>query len=442
MLMLMFPKQIQPETVTEVPILQVRASLAAGITSVLRGTVLVQVVRGVATFTDLVVDIAPGSMSAGLTLDFTASVGLNVLRSSGKPFLALQRSSSIQIALGPQQRYRAGSLVGDIMVRMLDDAGNVVLNSNTPVITSIVSEDGTAVTSTALLGTSSVVAVRGQSNYTDLRVTQAGTFRLVFTAPFVNLTTRSERFTVFAGPYSGVKIVTQPVNTSAGISTSVRVMLTDEYANLNATSGVALRLTVQSASGDCCAGQVYTLPTVDGFVDFRSVLLTVARDDLFTVATIVYEESACLDQPSPDDVEMCPRRRDARSMSRSFRVASAEAYRVEVTQGAIPRSVAGEPFPRQPRCTVYDRYSNKVTDTYKVTASVVTSDGQGCLCDFQQNDLCEAASTQRTVQVCMEPAHLCRYRLYASSRGLSIPFFRFLGLQQFDENFPSCFSKS
>jgi hypothetical protein len=380
---------------------QVRASLTAGGSSTMRGNAQVQVIRGIATFTDLVVDMPPGAVTAGLALDFTASVGTSVLRTKSRPFLTLQRSAAIQIVIGPRQNYRAGNLVGDMMLKMLDDKGNPVLNSNTDVHASLLAEDGSVVTLTALRGTSTVIATRGQANYTDLVLTQAGTFRLLFSAPFINLTTRSEPFTVTSAPFAGVQIVTQPMNTTAGLTTSVRVMLTDEFGNLNATSGVALRLNAQSANGDCCAGQIYTAITAAGFVNFNNVIITVARDDLYVVAGIVFEESACLDQPSPDDVATCPLRRDARSMSRRFRVDAAEAARVEVTQGVSTQSVAGEAFAVQPKCAVFDRYNNRVTNTYKVTASVLTRSGEGCVCDFEKNDLCDASSTVRTLQVCV-----------------------------------------
>jgi hypothetical protein len=139
----------------------------------LSGTTTVAAVAGVATFTDLAIDLA----GTGYTLTFTSGA------------LTLAVSNPFDIAVGPAAALRlmtqpgaanAGAVIPQQPVVAVEDAGgNLLLTDNaTQVSAMIASGTGGAV----LSGTSTLTVTAGVATFTDLAINLAGTYTLEFTS--------------------------------------------------------------------------------------------------------------------------------------------------------------------------------------------------------------------------------------------------------------------
>ncbi len=216
----------------------VTAEIANG-SGALAGTITVNAVNGIATFTNARVNGAGPHR-----IRFVAS-GLSSATSGN--FVVSQRAAALNISAQPAGSVSGAALTTQPVVQVLDDAGLVVTtgsDATVTVATSIATGTGT------LGGTTSVNAASGVATFTNLAISGSGAHTLQFSVAARSLTVVSQSIVVGAPPATTIAAnssVSQsaPVNSNVAAPPSVRV--TD--ANSNPVSGVNVTFTVTAGGG-------------------------------------------------------------------------------------------------------------------------------------------------------------------------------------------------
>ena len=146
----------------------VTAAIASG-NGVLSGTVAVNAVNGVATFSNLAIT-GSGAHTISFTspgLTSTTSASLNV---TGGP------ATQLAVAMQPSSAQSSQTFSPQPSIQVRDAAGAVVATSTAPVTASIASGSGT------LNGTTTVNAVNGIASFTNLSITGTGAHSLRFSS--------------------------------------------------------------------------------------------------------------------------------------------------------------------------------------------------------------------------------------------------------------------
>lgn len=334
----------------------VEAALVGSAGSLRGGTRANVTYGGAARFTDLVVDIPSGVSSLGLALRFTARVAQGTdISTQSSSFLALQRTARLSIMAALPSTVTTGAPLPTLAVSLLDDTGSPVLNANVDIVASVrpALPGGPSPLNGAITGHTSVRSVRGEARFTNLAITQAGTWVLRFTAPFVGFYADAAAVAVTSGAYTGLAVKTQPPPSSiAGAATSVTVMLVDKYGNLNAAGAVTVVLTVAASDGSLLPALSLTAVTAGGLASFTGITLTRAKAGMYARATLVHDQAACLASPPGGDSSVCGLRATASARTADFAVVAAGPMRLELQQAVSPSSPAGTPFASQPRVQV------------------------------------------------------------------------------------------
>ena len=225
----------EPVTTSTAP---VTAVLATGI-GTLSGTTTINAVNGVATFTDLRVDVEGnytlGFGSPGLTDATSAAFAITVPPPAA---LGIQRQ--------PQGTASGTPLATQPIVRVLDANGFLIPNSSLTITASIASGTG------ALSGATSVDAVNGVATFTNLTITGSGAHALQFSATGVSPTT-SQTLTLVAPapPPTLLALATQPAGavSNAMFATQPIVQVRDAANNLASASSALITAAVGSGAG-------------------------------------------------------------------------------------------------------------------------------------------------------------------------------------------------
>jgi hypothetical protein len=144
------------------------ASIASG-SGTLSGTTTVAAVNGVATFTDLVLSGTAGNF----TLAFTPT---SLTAASSSSFaLSVGAASKVMITTQPAGAFNGIEFSTQPIVKITDAGGNTITSSTANVVATIASGSGT------LNGTTTVNAVAGVANFTNLKITGTGNHTLTFT---------------------------------------------------------------------------------------------------------------------------------------------------------------------------------------------------------------------------------------------------------------------
>jgi len=144
------------------------ASLASG-TGTLSGTTTVAAVNGIATFTNLVLSGATGNYTLAFSpTSLTAATSNSFALSAGE-------ASKVLVTTQPAGAYNGMTFSTQPVVKITDAGGNTINGSSANVVVTIASGTGT------LSGTTTVAAVNGVANFTNLKITGTGNHTLTFT---------------------------------------------------------------------------------------------------------------------------------------------------------------------------------------------------------------------------------------------------------------------
>ncbi|MCA8946341.1 MAG: hypothetical protein KDB29_08950, partial [Planctomycetes bacterium] len=153
----------------------VSAALSAGPSAAsLSGTLSVNAVSGIATFTDLAIALA------GTGYELTFSSGTLATAVSNAFNVTYGTPSQISIVVQPGSATQATTFATQPVIEIQDAGGNRVLNDNTTQITVSIAT-GTGASGATLSGTTTVTASSGQVVFTNLELDTAGSgYRLEF----------------------------------------------------------------------------------------------------------------------------------------------------------------------------------------------------------------------------------------------------------------------
>jgi hypothetical protein len=228
----------------------------------LNGTLTVNVVNGVATYSGLTLD------QAGIGYTITASSGILTAATSTAITVEPAAAHQLVVATQPSATATAGvTFATQPVIQEEDQYGNVeTADSSTMVTASLASGTG------ALQGAVTVQVSHGVATFTNLAEDSAGTISLGFTSGALQAATSSS-IVVGAGTASLLVIDRQPSTTAAAggaFATQPVVEEEDEYGNVE-TADNSTRVTVSLASGTGPLEGTVTVQVSHGVATFTNL---------------------------------------------------------------------------------------------------------------------------------------------------------------------------
>ena len=216
----------------------------------LGGTLTVTPQNGVATFTDLALSVAGTYTLSASSPSLTSATSASFTISTPAP-TAVKLAFSVQ----PSNAQTGATITPAVQVLVEDSSGNVVTNATNPVTVALAGGTG-------LAGTLTVTPQNGVATFSNLSVSNAGTYTLSASSPTLTAAS-STGFTITAPVLpTAVKLAfsVQPSNaqTGATITPAVQVLVEDSSGNVvtNATNPV----TVALVGGTGLAGTLTVTP--------------------------------------------------------------------------------------------------------------------------------------------------------------------------------------
>lgn len=252
----------------------------AGPGGTLAGTATVAAVNGIATFSDINIDIA----GSGYTLDATAG-GLTTATSVGFNIIAVP--TQLVITQEPTDTNEGIAISPAITVEIRDAANNLVTTATDNVSVAI----GTNPSAGTLSGSATVAAVGGVATFSDLNIDNEGTgYTLAFTSGALTGAT-SAAFNINKVP-TQIIITQEPTNTDRGvvIAPAITVELRDASNTLvtSATNTVTVAIGTDPSAGSAVLGGTTSVAAVGGVATFNNLTL----DTIASGYTLIFSSGA------------------------------------------------------------------------------------------------------------------------------------------------------
>jgi hypothetical protein len=237
--------------------------------AVLGGTVTVNAVAGVATFSGLSINLP------GTAYQLTASSGALATADSTAFNITAGPAVALVFATSPSDSTAGVAFPTQPVVHALDAGGNLATTFNGTVTVAITAGSGTAGATLAPPANLTVTAVNGVATFSGLNINLAGTaYRL--TATSAGLTSAdSATFNITAGPATQLIFNTSPGNTPAGVAFGSQpvVHALDANGNLATTYAGAVTISIKPGTGTAGAvlGGVLTVNAVGGVATFSGL---------------------------------------------------------------------------------------------------------------------------------------------------------------------------
>ncbi|HVN76108.1 MAG TPA: PKD domain-containing protein [Thermoanaerobaculaceae bacterium] len=193
---------------------------------------------GVATFSDLAIDLAGPKQLAAASTGLASAVSATFTISAGAP-------SRLAFVQQPSTATSGQHIAPAVTVQLADGAGNAVARSGVAVSVALTSGGGT------LAGTLTQQSdATGLATFSDLAIDLAGTKQLTASSTGLTAAT-SGTFNITAGAPSLLGFVQQPTTVVAGqrIAPPVTVQLLDGAGNASPQAGTGVQLALSSGSG-------------------------------------------------------------------------------------------------------------------------------------------------------------------------------------------------
>ncbi len=235
------------------------------------GTLSVMAVAGVATFTDLSIDLA----GTGYTLVFSSGA----LTTASSAAFDIQSSAATLLAVDVQPGNSTGGVApaSQPVIEARNIGGFVDTNFVGNVQAAITTGTGTA--GATLSGTMTVAAVAGVATFTDLSIDLAGTgYTLTFTSGALTLAV-SNPFDITVGPGVALRLMTQPgaANAGAVIPQQPVVAVEDAGGNLLLTDNTTqVSAAIATGTGGAVLSGASTLTVTAGVATFTDLAINLA----------------------------------------------------------------------------------------------------------------------------------------------------------------------
>ena len=319
----------------------------------LQGATTVNAVAGVATFSNLRIDLA----AAGYTLTFATSVLPAV--ASDPITVSADAPAKLLFTGQPGTGQPSGGIAGALLrgqpsVFVADAYGNVIPGSAASVALAIKASTGTA--GAVLGGTTPLNATAGVASFTDIAIDLAGT-GYVLTASSGGLQSAdSSPFDVLT---SALRVQTGPANATGGTAFGTQPVFTiedDAGTPLPLTDDVTVSIKAGSGTAGATLSGTRTVPATNGTATFSDLRINRAGRDYVLVASAPGHASV---ETAPFDV--------------LYGAAVALSFATQPT-GAVPGAALG----RQPAVTVVDAGGNTVlTAAHTITIALTPATGTG-----------------------------------------------------------------
>jgi hypothetical protein len=318
----------------------------------LSGTVSVAASGGVATFTDLSIDL----VGTGYTLDFDG--GALATDTSAAFDVNLGAPIALQIVVAPGGATQATPFVTQPQVEVVDAGGNRITTDNTTQITAAIAT-GTGTAGAVLNGTTIVTVTAGMAAFTNLSINLTGIgYQLTFSDGVLPVLT-SAAFNVTGTPTS-LFVATHPGGASAGAAFLVQpvVEVRDLSGAVLATDN-STQITAAITAGTGTAGAVLsgtvTRTVVNGVANFSGLSINLVGIGY----TLTFTSNPVLTPAT----------------SNAFGVSGAPAQLTVSTQPGAAQP--GLPFGAQPVVAIRDSGGTIVAsdNTTQVTAAITAGTG-------------------------------------------------------------------
>lgn len=317
--------------------------------AIMSGTLSVNAVNGVATFSNLSFDKA----ASGYTLNATSS-GLTSMLSSAFT-VAVGAPAKLSFASPFLSSYVAGSAIPDFNVRVEDSKGNLVTTATDSVTLGF----GNNPSGATLSGTKTVTAANGIATFTGISIIKTGFFYSLTASATSRTSATSSSFNITAGAVTHVAFTVQPSNVSAGaqINPAVQVSALDAYDNVNtsATGSVTLAIAPNPNGATLQGGSATNFN--GGVATFTALAINKAATGYTLGAAATVNSTAFNASSTPFDV-----------------IPGAPAKLQFKTQPPVSGTVAGVALSPAVEVSLHDSQDNLVTSaTDAVTLSFATS---------------------------------------------------------------------
>lgn len=343
----------------------VAASISGG-TIALGGTISVNAVNGVATFTNL---SKYGTVSGAKTLSFAS----NLLTGTSQTFTLINGTPTQLAIITKPTTARAGQTIGDSVIELRDQDGNPVISgtgATAPV--AVVAVKATESVARSLTGSSTVNAIAGRATFSDLVLNEeVGTYNFAFGVPspsvFASATGVNFDFELTAGSAVDMRVTQNVSNVArnANMSPAVKVQLIDANGNdVLDDSATQVSFSVVSSSGDTVVSESVARTAVNGEVTFSAVNQSLAPTNglnlKFKISGTSYIEE-----------------------SGSFNLLPGAVAEVRITQqpstlnAQSERTMTGELLKIQPIVSLYDNGGYLVDNLSSGSVTLAISTGSG-----------------------------------------------------------------
>jgi hypothetical protein len=321
--------------------------------AVLLGTVAVNAVGGIATFTDLAIDLV------GIAYQLTFTSGSLTPATSSTFDVTLGSAAQVAVTGQPGNGTGGLPLSTQPVVQVQDAGGNLIATDNTTQITASITS-GTGTAGANLIGTLTVTVASGTVTFTDLAIDLAATgYSLDFSA--TGLTTGvSNLFDITVGPAAMLAVVSNPGNGTGGLALSSQpvVELQDAGGNLVTTdSTTQVTATITTGTGGTGASLLgtATVTAASGVVTFTDLAIDLAA----TAYTLDFEATGLA---------------SATSATFDITVGAASQIVILVQPGS---GTPGSALVAQPAVAIQDAGGNTLTgdNSSLVTAAIATGTG-------------------------------------------------------------------
>jgi hypothetical protein len=238
----------------------------------LGGTKTVAAVAGVATFSNLTVDLA----GSGYKLTATAS-GLTTGTSNAFTVNStVGTATKLGFVVQPSAATAGATIIPGPVVAVQDAAGNTVTGLSGTITIGF----GTNTTGATLGGTLTVNINAGLGNFSNLTVSKAGTYTLVATTSLLLAQATSASFTISPAATTHFAFTVQPSMTTAGLAITPAVQVTAQNSSNATVTSFTGPVTVAIAAGTgangATLGGTLTVNAVNGVATFSNLVITKA----------------------------------------------------------------------------------------------------------------------------------------------------------------------
>jgi hypothetical protein len=229
-------------------------------------TTSVAAVNGIATFSNLI-------LSVTATYTLKVSDGSLTGATSGNIVVSASSASKLKITQAPTTGTAGQDLSPVLNVSIEDSSGNVVTSNTSTATVAVASGPG----SFASGSTTSVAAVNGVANFSNLFFDTAGSYTLsISDGSLTGATTAT--ITISPGAASTLVITQTPATSTAGqtLATPLKVAVEDAFGNVVSSNTSTIAAAVASGPGYAASGSVTSVAAVSGVGTFSNLTFDTA----------------------------------------------------------------------------------------------------------------------------------------------------------------------